>query len=132
MHAEIPTCFPRVWSKAIDPRGNFAFDNPPKEAEHPVLHPASGVYLALGGRCSKSTSAGGCRNVECVGRTSVIATSGSTDASGFARRWRRVACGYTGCSRRRRLHKSVASANLTTSIEGVALATFTAWAAALR
>jgi hypothetical protein len=70
--------------------------------------------------------------VECVARTSVIATSGGTGAFGFARRWRRVACGFTGCLRRRRLHKSVASANLTTSIEGVALATFTAWAAVLR
>jgi len=71
--------------------------------------------------------------VQCVARISVTAIADGVGAFGFARPpglW--ADSSFVERSRRRRSHKSIASANLTASIGRVAFATFTAWAASLR
>jgi len=66
-------------------------------------------------------------------RTSVTAIAGGAGAFGFAvLPSRRVAFGFAKRLRRRRSHKSIASANPAASIGRFAFATFTAWAASLR
>jgi len=70
--------------------------------------------------------------VQCVARISFTAIAGGAGAFGFTRPpSRRVACSFAERLRRRRSHKSVASANLTAGIGRVAFATFTARAASL-